>query len=144
MSRRGGFRLMNGGFDAVSVKSPLETLSREVTERPSNSPQPTTARTPSLFETALRFNGPVYDPALDDDRLRRQIGRVFGLMLDGRWRSLQEIADATGDPHASISAQLRHLRKPRFGGHAVEKRRRAVLGGTWEYRLVIARSSNAK
>ncbi len=39
----------------------------------------------SLFDTAPRFNGPVYDPALDDD-----------------------------------------------------------LGGTWEYRLVIVRSSNAK
>jgi hypothetical protein len=92
--------------------------------------------TPSLFDTSSRFNGPVYDPALDDDRLRRQIGRVFDLMLDGRWRSLQEIADATCDPHASISAQLRHLRKPRFGGHAVEKRRRSILGGTWEYRLL--------
>jgi hypothetical protein len=93
------------------------------------------SQTPSLFETAPRFNGVVYDPALDDGRLRRQIGRVFALMSDGAWRSLQEIADATGDPHASLSAQLRHLRKRRFGGHTVEKRRRTSRGGTWEYRL---------
>lgn len=89
---------------------------------------------PSLFETA-RFNGPVYDPALDDDRLRRQIGRVFALMRDGAWRSLYEIAEATGDPETSTSAQLRHLRKRRFGGYMVEKRRRTMRGGTYEYRL---------
>ena len=98
---------------------------------------------PVTPSAAPRFDGPVYDPALDDDRLRRQLGRVFALMLDGRWRSLQEIADVTGDPQTSISAQLRHLRKPRFGGHAVEKKRQAVLGGTWLYRLVITRPSNA-
>jgi hypothetical protein len=51
-------------------------------------------QTPSLFDTSPRFNGPVYDPALDHGRLRRQIGRVFDLLLDGRWRSLQEIANA--------------------------------------------------
>lgn len=40
----------------------------------------------------------------------------------------------TGDPEASISAQLRHLRKHRFGGHDVQKRRRND-GAQWEYRL---------
>lgn len=90
---------------------------------------------PGLFDVAPRFDGPSYDPAIDEARLAKQIGRVFDLMLDGRWGTLQEIADATGDPHASISAQLRHLRKARFGGYVVEKRRRAALAGSWEYRL---------
>jgi hypothetical protein len=49
---------------------------------------------------------PGYDPALDQARLTKQLERVFDLMRDGRWRTLQEIADATGDPHASIRAQL--------------------------------------
>jgi hypothetical protein len=97
-------------------------------------------RTPSLFDVSPRFDGPVYDPAVDQARLTKQLGRVFGLMRDGCWRSLQDIVDATGDPHASISAQLRHLRKPRFGGYTVEKRRRTATCGTWEYRL---RTDNA-
>ncbi len=93
-------------------------------------------RNPSLFDLQPRFDGSVYDPARDDGRLRRQLGRVYALMRDGRWRTLFEIAEATGDPQTSISAQLRHLRKPRFGGHDVQKRRRTALGGTYEYRLV--------
>jgi hypothetical protein len=101
-------------------------------------------RTPSLFDTAPRFDGPVYDLAVDQARLTKQLGRVFDLMQDGQWRTLNEIAAATGDPHASISAQLRHLRKPRFGSHTVEKRRRLVDGGTWDYRLCETRSEVAE
>lgn len=93
-------------------------------------------RTPSLFETSPRFDGPCYDPALDHARLSQQLGRVFSLMRDAQWRTLDEIARATADPHASISAQLRHLRKPRFGAYQVDKRRRGG-GGTWEYRLRV-------
>ena len=92
-------------------------------------------RTPSLFDTSPRFDGPCFDPALDQARLTKQLGRVFDAMSDGAWWTLDAIATATGDPHASVSAQLRHLRKPRFGGYAVEKRRRNADGGTWEYRL---------
>lgn len=55
-------------------------------------------------------------------------------MKDGEWRTLPAIANATQDPPASISAQLRHLRKKRFGSHAVQKN---YLGnGLYEYRLV--------
>ncbi len=36
----------------------------------------------------------------------------------------------------SISAQLRHLKKPQFGSYLLEKRRRGKLkSGLWEYRL---------
>jgi hypothetical protein len=91
----------------------------------------------SLATIPPRFGGPVYDPALEGERLRRQLGRVFDLMRDGRWRSLYEIANATGDPETSTSAQLRHLRKPRFGGNTVEKQRRTAHNRTWEYRLVL-------
>jgi len=79
-----------------------------------------------------RFEGPVN--GRDCDRLCGQIKRVYELMRDGLWRSLAEIEAATGDPQASISAQLRHLRKYRFGGHDVQKRRRGE-SGTWEYRM---------
>lgn len=80
------------------------------------------------------FNGADYTPARDDDRLSLQHERIFNLMRDGAWRTLDEIGAATGDPVASVSAQLRHLRKPRFGAHLVE--REYVGGGLYRYRLL--------
>ena len=90
---------------------------------------------------ASRFNGSDYVPKFDDCRLRGQIGRVYSVMKDGGWRTLGEIEQATKDPQASISAQLRHLRKARFGGHIVEKRPRGNrLDGLFEYRLIIIKN----
>ena len=80
-----------------------------------------------------RFAGSDYVPALDNGRLDRQIDRVRRAMDDGEWRTLDEIELITGDPQASISAQLRHLTKPRFGAWRKERRRRTA--GTWEYRI---------
>lgn len=59
------------------------------------------------------------------------------------WLTLDELAKLTKYPPASISAQLRHLRKPQHGSFAVEKRQREVDevirqvkgGPVWEYRL---------
>lgn len=80
-----------------------------------------------------RFDGADYVPPRDDQRLSSQYWRIWGLMRDGGWRSLAQIAQATGDPPASISAQLRHMRKPRFGGHTVNRR---YLGdGYYEYQV---------
>src|SRR5689334_6409987 len=99
---------------------------------------------PTLFDTSPPFDGPSYDPVFDHARLTKQLGRVFECMRDGAWRTLQEIADVTGDPHASISAQLRHLRKPRFGASDVQKRRRGLPEhGLYEYRLVVATGRGA-
>ena len=81
----------------------------------------------------FHFDGPAYEPAKDEARLTGQLLRIFALMNDGRWRTLAEIEAVTGDPQASISAQIRHLRKPRFGAHQVSKRRRTE--GQWEYSL---------
>ena len=91
-----------------------------------------------LFDAPARFNGPAYDPARDNARLGGQILRIFDLMQDGNWRTLREIAQATGDPESSISAQLRHLRKRRFGSHTVE--REHVGGGLYRYRLIVKAS----
>lgn len=81
-----------------------------------------------------RYNGPEYVPERDNERLDTQLGRVKTCMADGDWRTLQQIADATGDPVASISAQLRHLRKRRFGSHVVE--RRHLGNGLFTYRVM--------
>ena len=83
------------------------------------------------------FDGSDYDENLDKIRLSKQITRIFDVMNDGEWRTLREIEDITHDPQASISAQLRHLRKERFGSHIIEKRRRGEgRRGVFEYKLI--------
>ena len=83
-----------------------------------------------------RFNGPEFNPASDAKRLTGQIKRVHDFMIDGRWRTLNEISAVTGDPEASISAQLRHLRKARFGAFVVERQPRGDRSiGLYEYSL---------
>lgn len=89
------------------------------------------------------FDGATYRPSIDYTRLRTQFLRVRGLMLDGAWRTLEEIARGTGDPIASISAQLRHLRKPRFGSYTVERRvRYEDSDGLYEYRVLPPCTTN--
>ena len=62
----------------------------------------------------------------------------------GTWLTLRELALHTHYGEASISAQLRHLRKGRYGAFVIAKRQRrafAVLGDearrpvVWEYQL---------
>lgn len=81
-----------------------------------------------------RFNGSDYVPDRDNKRLSGQISDIFNLMRDGAPRTLAEIADATGHPETSVSAQLRHLRKERFGSHKVEKKHKG--GGLYKYQLI--------
>ena len=91
----------------------------------------------------MKFDGPDYDPHWDDTRLTGQIQRIWSVMKDGTWRTLAEIEGLTGDGQASISAQLRHLRKPRFGEYTVLKRRRGIKEqGLFEYQLTINKPKN--
>lgn len=84
-----------------------------------------------------QFDGDVYDPQFDDKRLDKQLGRVYNCMIDGFWRTLAEIEMRTGDPQASISAQLRHLRKQRFGSYTLNKRPLGAReNGLFEYQLL--------
>lgn len=84
-----------------------------------------------LFDA--HHDGETYEPALDKERLNAQQQRVFDAIKDGEWRTLYAIAQKTGDPETSVSARLRDLRKPKFGGYEVERRRD---GATHYYRLV--------
>jgi hypothetical protein len=75
-----------------------------------------------------------------------QLGMIRDLMLEasarGAWLTLPEIGESTAFGEASISAQLRHLRKARHGRYRVEKRQRR-LGQSepgqatwlWEYQV---------
>lgn len=85
----------------------------------------------------------------DDPRLQTQLDVIRDLLLlgiypkswkysrelhNGGWWSLYSISVVTRFGGASISAQLRNLRKPRFGGYTVERRR--VSAGYYEYRVL--------
>lgn len=67
----------------------------------------------------------------DPETTARQRARVLRLMSDGRRRTLGEISRVTRDPEASVSARLRDLRKPEFGGREVNKER--LTNGLFEY-----------
>jgi hypothetical protein len=93
--------------------------------------------TPDLFtlpDPLPRFDGADYLPKRDDVRLGKQLAKIYELMRDSHWRTLGEIEEATGEPQASISAQLRHLRKKRFGLHIVNRRHEG--GGIYKYQLI--------
>ncbi len=84
-------------------------------------------------------------------QLRRQRGVIRDVMLSAgqcaTWLTLDELTKLTHYPPASISAQLRHMRKPRFGAYTVVKRCRAVdkamrsegFGAVWEYSVLRER-----
>ena len=86
----------------------------------------------------FQFSGSDYDRKLDQTRLTGQLLDIFNLMRDEQYRTLDEISSETRHPAASISAQLRHLRKPKFGSYTVNKRRRGDrASGLFEYQLVV-------
>mgnify|MGYP003656898032 CR=1 FL=1 len=90
-----------------------------------------------------KFDGSNYDAKNDKRRLTGQILRIFEAIKDSGWYTLDEIHIITRDPHASISAQLRNLRKDRFGAHTVDKRSRNDRSiGLWEYKLIVSDGSN--
>ncbi len=93
---------------------------------------------------APHFDGPEYQPELDFVRLSGQIQAIRDFMLaQSAWLTLPEICaglrtqhPGSGFPENSVQAQLRHLRKPRFGGYEVGKRRRGDGGrGLFEWRV---------
>jgi len=81
------------------------------------------------------FSGATINPAKDAPRLSRQLDRVRDMMSDGQWRTLAQVAASCGCSEASASARLRDLRKARFGGHTVERRRVPGGRGLHEYRI---------
>ena len=80
------------------------------------------------------MDGETFDQARDGKRLNKQQRAVTEVMLDGKWRTLKHIAMTIGAPESSVSARLRDLRKPRYGGYIVE--RRYISNGLFEYRVL--------
>jgi hypothetical protein len=90
-----------------------------------------------LPATTPNFDGETYRRALDHARLSGQLKRVYLLMLDGQWGTLRGIAAEVLAPEASVSARLRDLKKPKFGGFNIERKRIDDGGnGLHVYRMV--------
>lgn len=86
----------------------------------------------------MKFDGDTYSSNEDKERLSNQLNKVKELMSDGKWRTINQIKDSVGGSEAGISARLRDLRKERFGGYVVSRRRYGVKSyGLWEYQLVL-------
>lgn len=87
-----------------------------------------------------RFDGSDIKPERDNARLSGQIQRVYDVMSSGRYMTHAQIRLAirgkfgVEDKETSISAQVRNLRKPRFGGHTIQSRH--IKNGLYEYRIV--------
>ena len=67
----------------------------------------------------------------DLPRLRGALGRVAALMLDGRPRTLEEIAEAVGCSETGSGARLRDLRR---GGWTIDRERVKGERGLFTYR----------
>jgi hypothetical protein len=80
------------------------------------------------------FGGESYDPQRDFYRLHGQLRRVYEVMKDGQWHSVNELVASAGGTAASITARVRDLRKQKFGARLVE--RKHVKAGFFLYRLV--------
>jgi hypothetical protein len=117
----------------------------------------------SLQEAAMSAHifGPAFEESSDRERVLTQLEVIRDVMLSAAecaeafalrpyrllwdpatlaenagWMTLRELGELTNYGEASISAQLRHLRKKRFGGYIVDKRRRGLARhGAWEYRI---------
>ena len=93
-----------------------------------------------------KISGAAYEPEIDEDRLRTQMGWVLSTLQDtstydrGAWWTVDEIraiiqmSKNRHVPEASISAQIRNLRKQANGGYRITGRYRKGLR-IYEYRL---------
>lgn len=95
-----------------------------------------------MTQCELDFSGKTYVPQFDRERLNAQQRRVFDLMLDGEWRTLEEIRKVTKDPEASISARLRDLRN-QYAFPVNRRRRGDPKDGLHEYQVVIYEQQEA-
>lgn len=87
--------------------------------------------------------GPVYEEKRDGERLREQRERVKGVLLAAairnEWLTVEEICQRLEAkyrmhfPVESIGADIRHLRKKRFGGYYIPGRKREIGGKKQNY-----------
>jgi len=86
-------------------------------------------------------DGRSFDQNLDSERLSSQMDRVIEAVSDGQYHDLNSLVAKCGGTTASISARLRDLRKPKFGGHTVTSTRVGdPRSGKWVYKVTFKNS----
>lgn len=92
----------------------------------------------SIDFSKVGFAGSDYVEEIDSARLSGQIAAIYELMKDGVWRTLEEIERAFDSRYgqASISAQLRNLRKKPLSMTVLKRRRGEPGHGLFEYQLL--------
>jgi hypothetical protein len=147
----------NRDVDARNVEPP-ESIAAEIEALEAEENETSTAEAcagdaDADVEQVRALEAPTDEVCLEEDET--QLAAIRELMTRARargiWLTLAEIAEATEFAEASISAQLRHLRKAHHGGYHVEKRRRQSVRGAptmrkipdarrgpmiWEYRVL--------
>jgi hypothetical protein len=91
-------------------------------------------------DSAIDFDGATYEASKDQQRLSRQLRGVYEAVRVPGWYTLRQLSEIAHASEASVSARLRDLRKDKFGGFTIERRR--VSGGLFEYRLVSHMASD--
>lgn len=81
-------------------------------------------------------DGDTYEAEFDYTRLNRQMRLVYTVLKTGAWWTRHDIADVTKQPESSVSARIRDLRKAKFGGFTVERKRHSLIPGLFLYRLI--------
>jgi len=89
------------------------------------------------------FDGPAIDRS-DIPRMTGQLKKVFELMQDGQWHTIRQVAKYAQCCEVSAGTRIRDLRKERFGGHTVKRRRDRNRPGVFRYRLIIRRHPKKK
>lgn len=79
-----------------------------------------------------RFLGSTFDDARDRARLSKQLKAVHDVLMDGKKRSLRQLADDAGCPEASASARFRDLVRLHF-----PMQKENLGNGLWLYWMEI-------
>lgn len=116
-----------------TTKAVKSTKSVNATVKATSATSATKARKVNNVVAAKVFNGPDLTKK-DNKRLATQFDAIFKYMKDSKFRTLQQISTKLGYPESSVSAQLRHMRKPKFGSHTVNRKR---ICGTYYYQLIV-------
>lgn len=90
----------------------------------------------------VKIDGFAYEPDLDEERLRTQMRQVFSILKSTYdWLTVEQISNIMGErfdvqaPEASVSAQIRNLRKRANGGYLIRGRYRKGAR-IYEYKLI--------
>lgn len=93
---------------------------------------------PKKAHDLVTFGGDTFDKDKDGVRLASALETIRALLtyrFGLRVYTLHALARAANCSEASASARLRDLRKPKFGGLNIQKKRDATRPGIWWYWL---------